>query len=104
MNQNLFIFIFCIVLVSCTEIDRAKTVQITPKSAAEIISSHDPLLYQVDTLNYQENDSIYSLLFIDPDIVNDPNLDHVTTITLSYTFFPSEDQSLVGKTKKENAS
>ena len=69
MNQNLFIFIFCIVLVSCTEIDRAKTVQITPKSAAEIISSHDPLLYQVDTSNYQENDSIYSLLFIDPDIV-----------------------------------
>jgi cytochrome c oxidase assembly protein subunit 11 len=42
--------------------------------------------------------------FIDPDIVNDPNLDDVTTITLSYTFFPSEDQSLVGKTKKENAS
>jgi cytochrome c oxidase assembly protein subunit 11 len=42
--------------------------------------------------------------FIDPAIVNDPNLDDVTTITLSYTFFPSKDQSLAEQTKKEKAS
>ncbi len=32
--------------------------------------------------------------FIDPEIGNDPNLDDVSTITLSYTFFEAEDQSL----------
>jgi cytochrome c oxidase assembly protein subunit 11 len=42
--------------------------------------------------------------FIDPDIVNDPNLDDVTTITLSYTFFPAQDQSLADKKKKEKVS
>jgi cytochrome c oxidase assembly protein subunit 11 len=31
--------------------------------------------------------------FIDPEIADDPNLDDVTTITLSYTFFRAEDQS-----------
>jgi cytochrome c oxidase assembly protein subunit 11 len=28
--------------------------------------------------------------FIDPDIASDPNLNEVTTITLSYTFFETE--------------
>jgi cytochrome c oxidase assembly protein subunit 11 len=42
--------------------------------------------------------------FIDPDIANDPNLDDVSTITLSYTFFRAKDQSLATRTKKENAS
>lgn len=70
MNQNLFIFICCIVLGSCTKIDRATSVQITPDSAAEMISSQDPLLHQLDTTTHQENDSIYSLLFVEPDIVH----------------------------------
>jgi len=28
--------------------------------------------------------------FVDPEIANDPNLNEVTTITLSYTFFETE--------------
>ena len=46
MKKLISIFIFCLVLGSCTKIDRATSVQITPESAAEIISSQDPLLYQ----------------------------------------------------------
>ena len=69
MNQNSFIIILSVVLVSCTKIDHATTLQITSESAAEIISSQDPLLFQLDTTAHQENDSIFSLLFVEPDII-----------------------------------
>ena len=70
MKKLIFIFIFCLVLGSCTKIDRASLVQITPESAAEIISLQNPLLYQLDTTIHQENDSIYSLLFVEPNIIH----------------------------------
>ena len=69
MNQNIFIIILSVVLVSCTKIDHTTTLQITSESAAEIISSQDPQLFQVDTTAHQENDSIFSLLFVEPDII-----------------------------------
>ena len=31
------------------------------------------------------------VFFVDPEIVNEPDLANVTTITLSYTFFPIEE-------------
>ena len=39
--------------------------------------------------------------FIDPDMANDPNLDGVTTITLSYTFFKSQVQSGTAATSEK---
>ena len=41
--------------------------------------------------------------FIDPDMANDPNLDGVTTITLSYTFFKSQVQSGTAPTSEKKA-
>ena len=80
------------------------TFNVTPEKAGVYFNKIDCFCFVEQLLAPQEAVDMPVSFFIDPDIVNDPNLDDVTTITLSYTFFPSEDQSLVEKTKKENAS
>jgi len=42
-------------------------------------------------LNSGESQVMPVVFFVDPDIVNDPLLKNVKTITLSYTFYPDRD-------------
>ena len=41
---------------------------------------------------------LIGIFFIDPDIVNSEELKDVSTITLSYTFFPVDDPKPVAQT------
>ena len=80
------------------------TFNVTPEKAGLYFNKIDCFCFTEQLLEPKESMDMPVSFFIDPDIVNDPNLDDVTTITLSYTFFPAEDQSLAIGAKKENAS
>ena len=80
------------------------TFNVTPEKAGLYFNKVDCFCFTEQLLAAKEVVNIPVSFFIDPAIINDPNLDDVTTITLSYTFFPSEDQSLAQQTKKEKAS
>ncbi len=77
------------------------TFNVTPEKAGLYFNKIDCFCFTEQLLNSKEEIEMPVSFFIDPDIVNDPNLDDVTTITLSYTFFPAQDQSLADKKKKE---
>jgi len=44
------------------------------------------------------------IFYIDPDIVNVPELKNVKTITLSYTFFPLNEDKPVAASSNKDAS
>tara|TARA_B110000438_G_scaffold297149_1_gene343060 strand:- start:3046 stop:3639 length:594 start_codon:yes stop_codon:yes gene_type:complete len=80
------------------------TFNVTPEKAGLYFNKVECFCFTEQLLAAKELVEMPVSFFIDPAIVNDPNLDDVTTITLSYTFFPSKDQSLAEQTKKEKAS
>jgi cytochrome c oxidase assembly protein subunit 11 len=80
------------------------TFNVTPEKAGLYFNKVECFCFTEQLLTAKELVEMPVSFFIDPAIVNDPNLDDVTTITLSYTFFPSKDQSLAEQTKKEKAS
>jgi cytochrome c oxidase assembly protein subunit 11 len=80
------------------------TFNVTPEKAGVYFNKVECFCFTEQLLGSKEEIEMPVSFFIDPDIVNDPNLDDVTTITLSYTFFPAQDQSLADKKKKEKVS
>jgi cytochrome c oxidase assembly protein subunit 11 len=64
---------------------------VAPGLAAQYLKKIECFCFTEQTLKAGETASMPVTYFIDPKIADDPNLDDVSTITLSYTFFPSDE-------------
>ena len=68
------------------------TFNVTPHKAGEYFVKIECFCFIEQTLRPGQRIDMPVTYFIDPAIAEDPNLDEVSEITLSYTFFLTEDQ------------
>ena len=81
------------------------TFNVTPQAAGIYFNKLDCFCFTQQTVEAGQSVTMPVVFFVDPDIDEDPNLASIETITLSYTFFPLEEESagLDLKTEPKNA-
>ena len=70
------------------------TFNVTPLKAGIYFTKVDCFCFEEQVLRPGESAELPVTFFIDPEIVNDRDMDDVTTITLSYTFFNQGEEAL----------
>ena len=71
------------------------TFNVTPELAGAYFNKVECFCFTDTTLKPGESLDMPVVFYIDPDIVDVPELKHIGTITLSYTFFPTEGEKPV---------
>lgn len=67
------------------------TYNVVPYEAGQYFNKIQCFCFEEQLLNPHEQVDMPVFFYIDPEIVDDPRMEHVTDITLSYTFFEAKE-------------